>query len=130
VDIFSWWASKIPAFPILSIIVRRYLAILAILGAIEGNFNDSGNIITNRRSQLYDETAKYLLFIKNWSNFNKDNNIKKYDDLYDYTLYISEEEDIKDKKGKGKAIDIIDISSGDEDEEESEEEDINYSDLD
>jgi hypothetical protein len=94
--------------------------------------------MTNRRSQLMDETAQYLLFIKSWSNF-KDIKTKEYEDLYDYSINIdSEEENIKrkaSKKGKNKAKEVINISSEEEEEEdisqeESEEEEVNYSDLD
>jgi hypothetical protein len=86
--------------------------------------------MTNRRFNLMNETVQYLLFIKNWSNFNK-SNTKKYDDLYDYDFNSSDfEEDKKvSKKGKEKAIILSSKDKEDISDEEASEE-VDYEALD
>ena len=62
----DWWKTNSHRFPILAVLARRYLAILATSASIESIFSIGGNIITKLRSSLQPETVKELILLKSW----------------------------------------------------------------
>jgi hypothetical protein len=85
-----FWEINKESYPYLSILAMKYINIPATSATIEGNFNSSTNIITNRRTNLKHNTRKELMVTK--SN-NKEKNrykTKRYPDLE--VVYSGEQE--------------------------------------
>ena len=64
------------------ILAIKYLNIPATSAAIEGNFNNGTNIITNRCTNLKHDTRKELLVLKYNKKEKETLKAKKYSDLY------------------------------------------------
>ena len=65
-DPLEYWKNSSYKYPYLSILARRYLAILATLATIKSIFSVSNNIIIKPRNRLNLETVRMLLLLKSW----------------------------------------------------------------
>ena len=61
---FKWWASQELRFPILSQLVKKYLAIPATSAFSKRLFSDAGNVMTVRHTNLLPSTFEHLVFCK------------------------------------------------------------------
>jgi hypothetical protein len=62
-DILAWWKQKAHAYPRLSSLARKYLAVPATSAASEIVFSMSRKVVTDLRTSLKPETVRQLLFI-------------------------------------------------------------------
>lgn len=62
-DVFNWWKTHEPTFPILSKLVKKYLIIPATSVPSERLFNIAGDIITDTRTCLTGNNAGMLIFM-------------------------------------------------------------------
>ncbi|RUO95668.1 ribonuclease H-like domain-containing protein, partial [Jimgerdemannia flammicorona] len=70
----DWWKSHEKEFPTLAAMARDWLAITASSVPCESLFSIAGNTITANRNRLHPETARALLCLKSWWNFDKNLN--------------------------------------------------------
>ncbi|KAL2757507.1 hypothetical protein ACRALDRAFT_1028469, partial [Sodiomyces alcalophilus JCM 7366] len=82
-----FWKNNAFKYPILSILARRYLAIPATSASIERIFSVTSNIISKNRINLYPNTVKEIILLKNW----KIKDLKELELLY-------KEEDIEENE--------------------------------
>ncbi|KAL2759356.1 hypothetical protein ACRALDRAFT_1026449, partial [Sodiomyces alcalophilus JCM 7366] len=82
-----FWKNNAFKYPILSILARRYLAIPATSASIERIVSVTSNIISKNRINLYPNTVKEIILLKNW----KIKDLKELELLY-------KEEDIEDNE--------------------------------
>lgn len=68
----EWWKTHWEEYPTLSILARDWLAVPASSVPCESLFSIAGNTITANRNRLSPDTAKALLCLKSWWEFNKD----------------------------------------------------------
>jgi hypothetical protein len=71
-DILAWWKSKSDKFPVLSIMVRDFLAIPLSTVSSESTFSLGGRILGERRSSLAPEMLEALVCGKDWLFMTKD----------------------------------------------------------
>lgn len=62
-DPLVWWKNNQHRYPFLSKLARKYLCIPATSAPSERVFSSSGNIVTNRRSNLTPDIVKSLVFL-------------------------------------------------------------------
>ncbi|GBB98437.1 hypothetical protein RclHR1_32260001 [Rhizophagus clarus] len=61
---FNWWSKNENRFPLLSKMVRKYLAIPATSTPSEKLFSNAGNLMTVQRTSLSPSIFEHLLFLK------------------------------------------------------------------
>jgi hypothetical protein len=71
-DILAWWKSKSDKFPVLSSMVRDFLAIPLSTVSSESAFSLGGRILGERRSSLAPEMLEALVCGKDWLFMTKD----------------------------------------------------------
>lgn len=62
-DLLSWWKEKRAAFPHLSAIARKFLAVPATSAASETIFSSAGRTVTDLRTRLNPETVRKIMFL-------------------------------------------------------------------
>jgi hypothetical protein len=80
----EYWKANKARFPILSLIARKYLGILASSAASERFFSQGALINTKLRNRLNKSTFKKIICLKSWG------------------VFINEEEEIKKEENKDK----------------------------
>ncbi|KAF3802655.1 hypothetical protein GCG54_00013889, partial [Colletotrichum gloeosporioides] len=76
-------------YPILAILARRYLAILATSTPIERVFSITSNIVTKNRNKLSPQTIAELILLKYW----KIKDLKELEEIFSDNLEEEEEEE-------------------------------------
>jgi hypothetical protein len=66
IKILDWWKANEIRFPILSIMAKNFLAIMATSAPIENQFSIFGNIITKNRNSVTTKTAITTILLKSW----------------------------------------------------------------
>ena len=63
-DLLVWWNLHSTKFPILSELLKVYLAVSATFTPSEWLFSDAGNLIAVKRTRLLPELFKQMIFLK------------------------------------------------------------------
>ena len=66
VSAFEWWKQKQNVFPVISRMARDYLGIPATSASSERAFSASGNLITDKRTSLSDDSIEANMCLRNW----------------------------------------------------------------
>jgi hypothetical protein len=66
IEPLEWWKLNSIRFPILSIMAKAYLSIMATSAPIEREFSIFSNIITRSRNSLDEQTARMTILLKSW----------------------------------------------------------------
>lgn len=66
IDVLSWWMQNQKRYPTLAKTARDVLAVQASSVASESCFSDAGNLITDRRTSLSDESIRNCILLRSW----------------------------------------------------------------
>ena len=66
-DVLTWWRDHEQRFPILAQLAKQVLSMPVSTVAVEQEFSDSGNTITDHRTSLYPETIEVLICNQDWA---------------------------------------------------------------
>lgn len=66
-DVIAWWKGNQNEFPVLSKIAKDFLTIQPTSVPLEELFSESGLLITEKRSNLNEDTVKACMCLKSWN---------------------------------------------------------------
>jgi hypothetical protein len=69
IDIIQWWKTHASAYPLISHVARKYLAIPASSTPSERVFSACGNLVCKKRARIHNEMVDQLVFLN--KNMNK-----------------------------------------------------------
>ena len=62
----DWWKINSIRFPVLSIMAKDYLAVMASSAPIERQFSIFGNIVTKNRNRMEKEIGRKIMCLRSW----------------------------------------------------------------
>ena len=67
-NILLWWKANKSVYPVISLIIRDYLALMPASVYSEKSFSTGGQLISKERNSFHPETARELMCVRSWMN--------------------------------------------------------------